>query len=525
MNSRRNIIHYSSYSESVKSLVQEIFEMIEKLRKQEGKRGFSTTDKNSIIRHIEIVVLDLLGAWETDPTMFIGYSRGKSNFTKQGGAYWNYEISSSYITHRKFLEVIDTLGQLMFIENRTECPGFKEFSSRMRAGPRLKKEFKQRGLNWPDIIYASNAPTIIVKDENKNIIPHPDPKDFDLSQAQKNLDRINRNLDWSLLNLHVSDETYDHLNSKRRKRLDEREIDQLDSDEDADQIEPIEFQNRRLRRVFSLGSFKNGGRFYGGWWQHVPSEFRKHIEIEGAITVEMDYSTMQPRILYAQAGLEPPSDSYLMSHWNPELRKTAKKAFLQLMNSSKSSANENQWHRFAPHIEDMEKPNDWSNLNEYEQSKIKREKFIEITGRDYNEFLSDLLSLHEPISDRFFSKAWGEMQFLDSQIAESVMLKLLDNEPPITALPIHDSFIVRRGAEKLLDDAMKVAFYDVVGVLPKVDKDETIYDSIGVETDTKSLVWSDKEFHESTKEEVEKYRKYNLREEQWRYKFGPVGYE
>jgi len=61
-------------------------------------------------------------------------------------------------------------------------------------------------------------------------------------------------------------------------------------------------------------------------------------------------------------------------------------------------------------------------------------------------------------------------------IAEDVLLSLLDNETPITALPIHDSFIVRRGAEGALLDAMSTAFYKHIEVIAKIDRDETVYD-------------------------------------------------
>lgn len=47
---------------------------------------------------------------------------------------------------------------------------------------------------------------------------------------------------------------------------------------------PIYLSARTLVRIFSNGSFngsfKEGGRFYRGWWQNVPSAYRKHITID-----------------------------------------------------------------------------------------------------------------------------------------------------------------------------------------------------------------------------------------------------
>ena len=69
--------------------------------------------------------------------------------------------------------------------------------------------------------------------------------------------------------------------------------------------------------------------------------------IDGAITVELDYSTIQPRILYATAGAEPPEDSYILPGWGEDLRPVTKKLFSQLLNSDETSRNPRQWHRFA----------------------------------------------------------------------------------------------------------------------------------------------------------------------------------
>ena len=55
-----------------------------------------------------------------------------------------------------------------------------------------------------------------------------------------------------------------------------------------------------------------GGRFYRGWWQGLPSIHRPHIRIDGKKTVEVDYSGMSLRIIYALAGqeMDPVTDPY-----------------------------------------------------------------------------------------------------------------------------------------------------------------------------------------------------------------------
>ena len=57
------------------------------------------------------------------------------------------------------------------------------------------------------------------------------------------------------IDLELQDEEFKVLASK------------LHSDEHKN---PIDFSARTLVRIFSNGSFKEGGRFYRGWWQNVP---------------------------------------------------------------------------------------------------------------------------------------------------------------------------------------------------------------------------------------------------------------
>jgi hypothetical protein len=47
-----------------------------------------------------------------------------------------------------------------------------------------------------------------------------------------------------------------------------------------------------------------------GPWQNIPKKYRANIIIDGKLTVEFDYSTIHPTILYLEQGLKPPVDSY-----------------------------------------------------------------------------------------------------------------------------------------------------------------------------------------------------------------------
>ena len=51
----------------------------------------------------------------------------------------------------------------------------------------------------------------------------------------------------------------------------------------VDQEYPTDLSRKTLHRVFNDTTFKTGGRFYGGWWQSLPSEMRAAITIDGVL--------------------------------------------------------------------------------------------------------------------------------------------------------------------------------------------------------------------------------------------------
>jgi len=511
-NSRRNRIHLTTQSDSLNELITVLYQGYVEARRGHEK-ALSKRQEEVCYKHVSIILLDLLAAWESDPECYIGYSRGRRYFL-EGGSYWDHEKSKSALSGKFYLGLIDHFAELDLIENHIADAGYGGFSSRMRATARLTNLFVERDLNWACILVDLDAPSMFVKGVDKKLMRLPDPKEFDLEQAKSNLRRINENLQSSLINLNITDEQYDELKVRLSHHT-------QDLDENEEYREPLDFSNRSLRRIFGLGSFTNGGRFYGGWWQGLPSEYRKHIELEGSPVVEIDFSTMMPSILYAFAGAKPPLDSYDVPGWPKELRPVIKKAFNQLMNSDESSRPEGQWHRFAPDMLPDPLPHGWLEMKLPERNKCRRACFFEKTGRDYSELLYDLITMHDPIAEHFFSKAWGITQALDAQIAERVMIKLLDHTPQITVLPIHDSFIVKRGARVALENAMKDAYKEVLNAEGRVDVEEYAPDRDG----WPRIIVSGEELHDAVRDQIENAKGYHLRSAQWVKSWGLSGYE
>ena len=71
-----------------------------------------------------------------------------------------------------------------------------------------------------------------------------------------------------------------------------------------------------------------------------------------------------------------------------------------------------------------------------------------------------ILDAHKPIADKFFQGTGDHLQFIDSCIAETVMLNfIIEEDAPV--LPVHDNFITHYAYGKLgeLEEEMRRSFH------------------------------------------------------------------
>ena len=190
---------------------------------------------------------------------------------------------------------------------------------------------------------------------------------------------------------------------------------------------PIDLSSRILTRIFSNGSFKEGGRFYRGWWQNVTREYRKHITLDGKKTAEYDFSQLNPHMIYFAHHLEMGSEDAYDRVLDGEHRDIVKQAF-NAMIQARSPLNK--------------KPID-INLDSLEMN--------------WKDLRQRILDAHKPIQHLFFDGLGNKLQFEDSCIAESVMLDFQKIDAP--ALPVHDSFIMHHGYGGELEESIRRGFY------------------------------------------------------------------
>ena len=247
--------------------------------------------------------------------------------------------------------------------------------------------------------------------KTKKLKPYTD--NDNTNQMRDNLDIINGCLKRHWSDLYLSDAHWEEL---QRSLVSNKKYDYA----------PIRLQRQTIRRIFNSISFDIGGRFYGGWWQNIPSAYRGLITIDGKRTAEFDYGRLHPTILYAKKGLTLSEDAYDIGLGKGDEHRDVIK---QLFNA----------------MVQMNEPQDSPPKVKFSQ-----------TGKTWKQLRSLILEKHEPIKDKFFCGMGNKLQFEDSQLAEKVMLHFAKQDIPV--LPVHDSFIIIRGLWAELFGVMKDEF-------------------------------------------------------------------
>ena len=259
--------------------------------------------------------------------------------------------------------------------------------------------------------------------KTKELKPYTD--NANTNQMRDNLYIINDCLKRHWSELYLSDDEWEEL---QRSLISNKKYDYT----------PIRLHRQTIRRIFNSTNFDIGGRFYGGWWQNIPSAYRALITIDGKRTTEFDYGRLHPTILYAKRGLTLSEDAYDIGvSKGDEHRDVIKQLFNAMVH--------------------MKEPQD---------SPPRDVKFSQ-TGKTWKQLRSLIIEKHEPIRGDFFCGEGNKLQFEDSKIAEKVILHFAKQDIPV--LPVHDSFIIIRGLYSELATAMHEEFEKMFGVPISID--------------------------------------------------------
>jgi len=391
-------------------------------------------------RYVKVLILDLYVAHTADPTLYISYPRNHNEL--KNGRYNKLFIKPDLLA--KMVDWFEALGYVTCKVGHY-FPGSKK-QSRTRATDKLidliRGTFAVSSLM---ITRAKDTETIVLRDGNKKKIEYVDTAETD--QMRENLRVINGLLDKTLINIYLPDAALVKLNHRMITGKVESDI------EHEEPRGAIDFNRRWLNRVFNNSSFDQGGRFYGGWWQGIPREYRKYIKINRMLTVEADFSGMHINLLYMLKDLEMPfADPYELEGMPKGTRDVVKRSLLTVINA-KDRASALKSIRFQIREKKLTLPNGIKKIEEV---------------------IDPFVEKHQAISEYFFSGYGIFLQKWDSMIAEETMMKLA--EKGIPALPLHDSFIVSHPQERALKIIMQQAYLKITGKVAKIDGKTSIID-------------------------------------------------
>ena len=202
---------------------------------------------------------------------------------------------------------------------------------------------------------------------------------------------------------------------------------------------PVHPSQLSLTRIFSKASFDHGGRLFAPI-QNYTKQTRKYFYLNGEPTIEIDYSSIHPYMLYHGEGLEfDGDDPYAIEGFD---RDAVKVAFNIMLNKETASANKSV------------------------AKTISKDLDYDI---DTAEALEKAIhALHSPIAHHFNTGIGLTLQRRDSDIA-LLVINTFVNELNRPIICVHDSFIVSvRDTESLI-----LVMNDSYKAVHKDEKDET----------------------------------------------------
>lgn len=428
-----NVHRWSDHPE-VNAFVDTIYRRHFKGRKEGVKR-----------KHVKVLLLHLYAIWCEDPSLVTAFSRNKNSYRAR--TRYN-ELHISRLT----IDVVDTLIDVGLVQRE---PGFYDRSAKLkrRCQGRMSRiwptdalieHFCKAQFSLFDIGSHQDRLTVILrnKDLDDGDGEEADARPYEVEyeptgeteRMSELLGRYNTLLASAFIDIPELEKPYVVVGSREDGKPNRINISQLD---------------KFVRRVFSRGTFECGGRFFGGWWQRIPKEWRSRIFINDQSTIEIDFSGLHIVMLYAEQGInyweevgtdpyEIPVPGFLENA--AQARKVAKLLILMLLSAKSDKEAYAAFRGKAP-----------------TQSAEKR-----LTNAQLGQIHSALAAKHPRIANSFGSDVGIKLMNRDARISERILKRFVDRSIPV--LLVHDSYIVPRGYENYLVAAMGEAFESEMGV-------------------------------------------------------------
>ena len=314
---------------------------------------------------------------------------------------------------RTFTNVLDSLAEIGFVRWKA---GFKG----KEAAKGLTTLFvaEQGFLDWLSsagdlsvVTHSAKKELLLLRDSQKSLIDYQDNDDTRrMRQSLAQANTLRQEQEWSYLPLETSSM---FVMDDRRRR-----------------VHPASLA---CSRIFAE-NFRSGGRFYCQA-QGLRKGERPTLTINGQPTIELDYKSLHPRMLYNSEGLEAPADCYAL----PGFARDAVKLLSLLCVNCESP--------------------------EKVQSAYMRH--MSVKADEAKSIMAAYMEANQAIKHRFFKAGWKQLQYMDSQLAQSVQDAAYARRIPV--LPVHDSFIVATEHGFWLKEAVAEAYRDQFGFDAVID--------------------------------------------------------
>ena len=396
-------------------------------------------------KHLKVVILDVYAKWLAHRDKYTGIYRRKSEY-RAGSRYNKIHIS------RLIVKVMDLLHSYGYIEKFGGVHGrdeeHKSYVTRIKATKKLINLIIEHEWREEMVDMARNRECIELRDYNEE-------KDKQVPvEYEDTPDTIRMRKDLTAYNNLIRDAHIDVLGfpEKGIKKV------SIVRGRKHTWLFHIQRNQKFTRRIFNNGTWDDGGRFYGPWWQQIPNgkengAWRKHIYIMGMPTVEIDYSGLHIVLLYALENLDYWSvdgeDPYSLPGYdnNESTRELLKLLLLIAVNVDKATDEERKKTALKAIQSEIN-----SNFEQYQ--------WIADSGIKLGDVIDDFKARHNPIKHHFFTGAGASLQKLDSLMAEYVINKMTKDHHPV--LCIHDSFICEEPLFGTLQELVIGAFEKVI---------------------------------------------------------------
>jgi hypothetical protein len=207
----------------------------------------------------------------------------------------------------------------------------------------------------------------------------------------------------------------------------------------------LDHHHHFIRRIFSRGSWELNGRFYGAWWQLIPSGLRRDIYINDTPTVEVDFKGLHVSLLSAEQGIEVVGDPYTLGNLvlpgvPPRLlRSLVKQLVLTALNARDRKSAFQSFRDGWP-------------ANHYGKG---------MSNEELTFLLDAFVTQHPHLKELVCADQGIRLMRLDAKIAEQVHRHFTAQGVPV--LSVHDSFIIDYTRVTELKRVMQEASAAVVG--------------------------------------------------------------